>query len=124
MMSYSVYRNELLHLCIKALDGELNADDFYSMWPDNIEDSKFIAKLYDDIEDGVLHFPGHLFSNKPDYKAWRDSYMYITLYLDKLLLSSELSEEKLLELHDNILSEKGRLTVEMIDDRFKQLTNQ
>lgn len=118
--SFETQRGTLTLLCSKALQGSLSLEDFYAEWPDDISDSEFASLLYEDIEDGVQHYPGHLFTGKPDTKAWESSQMYMSLYLDKQLLLSGAIESTLIKVRQHILQE-GKLTPKKIDAQLSQI---
>jgi hypothetical protein len=104
-------------LCDKAIEGELLFEDLCQQWPKELCESKLASVIYEDIEDGVQHFPGKLFSGKPDYEMWKSSDMFMRLYLDKKLLSLDGNEEYLLEVRETLLKSK-QISIEMIDAKL------
>lgn len=112
------FRKIVLDLCRRALKGNLTADQFYEAWRPEIDAMGSYSEIYDDLEEGVLHFPGKLFSRKPDYSVWLETDMYKVLYLDELLLASSLDMSKVAEIRKKILQESTYLDIQDIEQCF------
>jgi hypothetical protein len=61
-----------LSLCDRVPEGTILLDEFYEQWPCNEESTEFKKSLYEDLEEGVQHFPGHLLTSKPDRPTGND----------------------------------------------------
>jgi len=81
-----------------ALDGRLTIDEFYKQWPEQPRGEQLLSLIYDDIEEGVQHFPAKLFSGAPDRAVWVASDMYRRLLVDRDLLNREAPEEELVQI--------------------------
>jgi hypothetical protein len=93
----------LEQLCHRALRGELGLDEFHASWPRETLEDPFFQQLFDDVEDGVEHLPGHLFTGRTDFRAWTGSYEYRLILLDRLLLESRQGTEQLMKCRDHII---------------------
>ena len=98
-------RSELLSICDQAIEGKLSLKGFYSIWPGDIEQSEFLSCLYQDIEEGVQHFPGHWLTGAPDYKMWMHSEFFRKLSIDRLLLVSDKSASDLASIRSNAIKQ-------------------
>lgn len=97
------FRGTLVDLCNKALEGNVTLDEFRAIWPSEIPKTNFVSELYDDLEEGITHFPSHLFSGKKDFELWSGFYEAYKLSVDAQLLASGLCEERMFSLRKNIL---------------------
>lgn len=101
--NFEEHRATLVALCEKTLQGGVGLEEFIAVWPEAIAQTEFVRELFDDLEDGIEHFPGHWFSNKKNFKAWEESYMAYKLRVDAQLLASDLSEERMFALRKTII---------------------
>jgi len=118
VMSNSIekFRTALISLCQEALKGNVNLERFYTAWPSKLAQTGFVSELYDDLEDGITHFPGKLLSGKKDIDLWLSSNMAHKIYLDQRLLESNLCEQEMFSLRNKILDEdiKSREVIESL----------
>lgn len=116
-------RQELLILiqgvCEKAKEGTLKLDIFYDQWPKEANSNPLFKQIYEDIEDAIEHTPGFLFRKGIDLKSWYASDMYLTLYLDSILLKYDKSWEELMQCRETVLKQKS-LSTETIEDEIKK----
>lgn len=79
----------LERLVEKAIRGEVRLEELRGL-----RDWDWCGKdgwvIFDDLESGVEHFPGHFFGGGPDWETWHSSPECFLLSLDLLLLRSEL----------------------------------
>ena len=68
----------ITELCRKAQEGELSLEDFQKKWPNEANKNSFYRIIYNDIEDGVEHFPGNWKKEKL-YDKWYKSNLFLTL---------------------------------------------
>ena len=80
---------DALRECVTAaLEGELSSDEVLAI------DAKFsgihplFAAICGDIEEGVLHTPGHWLSGKVDMATWKRTEEYTWLEVDLVVLSA------------------------------------
>ena len=99
------FRNSLISLCERVLLGELSVTEFFSLWPAEISKTEFIAELFDDLEEGVEHFPAHILSGKKDSVLWTSSHMAQKIRVDMQLLISGLCDDDMLSLRSKILAD-------------------
>ena len=74
-------RQEVCELILKALEGRLGLEEFYSNWPKELEGG-FWDDVYDNLESAIEHFPYGIFSRMPDYEVWHNSGEYRNLLSD------------------------------------------
>jgi hypothetical protein len=117
MTIFDKRRAQIAVLCDKAIEGELLIEDLCRQWPKELDESRLASMIYEDIEDGVEHFPGKLFCGKPVYKNWKSSDSFVKLYLDKKLLALDGNEEYLLGIRETLLRGK-QISIEMIDAKL------
>lgn len=112
--------NKILQdICKRAIDGELTLKDFNGQWPQDAKLNPFFQQLYEDIEDGVEHIPGFIFSRSIDYKSWHESETYFILCLDFILLGMDKNADELLECRTSVL-EQGILSEKRIKDQVNE----
>jgi len=97
--NFEDFRKILIELCREVLQGNLDIEEFFARWPDEIPKTPFVSALFDDLEDGVEHFPGHWFSGEKNFQAWESSDMAYRLGVDTQLLKSGLLKSGLREEH-------------------------
>lgn len=121
LMQNQKQMSAIIHdLCKRALDGELNLENFYELWPEEASHNLFLKQIYEDIEDGVQHLPGTWRTGKMLSNEWYKSDMYFTIYLDFLLLDYDVKKtDELIQCRKFILEQRN-LSVEMIKDGIKQ----
>ena len=117
--NFEEFRSILIDLCDKALKGDLGLEAFFATWPEEITKTGFVLQLFDDLEDGVEHFPGHWLSGKKDFKTWESSDMAYRVSVDLQLLASSLNEEQMFNLRKLIL-DKSIEDVEQIKKLIEQ----
>lgn len=119
------YRASLILVCEKVLRGELSLKEFCVLWPGEMAKTEFISELYDDLEDGVEHFPGHLLSGERDFETWTSSHMAQMIRIDLQLLISGLCEKDMLALRRAILDGDVKDDIrikKMIDQRKAEIS--
>lgn len=101
------FREVLVYLVSKALNGNLNIEEFYSTFPDAVlKVSPFFKDVYDDIEDAVEHFPASFIKGTPKFDVYKTSKVYYKLLLDLKLLNSDIDEDELYDARKNELKKK------------------
>jgi hypothetical protein len=70
-------------ICEDALQGRITLDDFYGRWPVEADQFEPLRVIFKDLEDGITHTPGMIFSKEIDMMAWEksDSYKKIDRHL-------------------------------------------
>jgi hypothetical protein len=95
----------LLKLCHSALEAKIDIFHFYDEWPyDEGKSDIFLKHLYDDLENGIQHTPGSIFTGKVLYDKWRKSEPFRLIQLDKMLLEKCMDTQMLSECRKNIIS--------------------
>lgn len=95
-------RLELRSVCQGAISGSIKVEGIPDF--DDRSLTPFEQQVLSDIEDGVEHFPGHLFSGQPDYTEWHRSENFAALRIDvELLDRTDLSDGELLVLREKCL---------------------
>ena len=107
--SSSITRSHVLQLVREAAQGRLSAHDFERRWPARAETSVFLAGVREDIEDGVYHFPGEVWSGRPAWDRWKESDMLGRLVIDEVLLTSALDDDFLHALRAEMLFHAGSM---------------
>ncbi len=115
---------KVFDLCQQAIKGVLTLDDFLRMWPQDARANLFLQQVFEDIEDGVEHFPGFWFSGKPDIQSWLRSEMYLTLCIDLILLKhvDEREASQLLQCRKAMLEMKP-FSEYMLEDEVRRCLN-
>lgn len=93
----------VLRICECALAGELGLEELHASWPIEARGKPFYDRVFDDVEDGVEHLPGNLFTGRTNERLWRASHEYRVIYLDCLLLRSHRRMEELEKCRESIL---------------------
>lgn len=88
MRNHKMLFETVTALVERALAGAIKIDELHHSWPMGADEDPFLARVFEDLEDAVEHFPGYWLSGKPDVLAWKKSREYFLLYLDSLLLRS------------------------------------
>jgi hypothetical protein len=101
-------------LCKSALAGELKLEQFYDSWPEAASAHPFLKQIYEDVEDAVEHLPGAWRSGRMLVDEWRRSSMYLTIYLDSVLLQYEKKADELLQCREFIRKQK-----DLSEDKIK-----
>ncbi len=99
------WKSQIAEICDRAANGEVTIEEFYERWPKDLGNSDLAQLIYEDLEEGIQHFPLKLLSGKPDYESWKSSEMYRRILVDFEVLKSDLSEPQLVELRNKLLSE-------------------
>jgi hypothetical protein len=76
----------VISLIERALCGAVTLDEFYSIWPKELESDKFYNEIYRALENAIEHFPGDFFTGKPKLDFFTNSKEYQVLkeHLKKL----------------------------------------
>jgi hypothetical protein len=106
MQKFQHWRHQIAELCDEAANGLLTIEQFYARWPEDLCKQGIAQLIYEDLEDGVQHFPGKLFSALPDYESWKSSEMYKRIIVDREILKLDQSEDQLIELRHSLLADK------------------
>lgn len=111
-------------LCQQAVKGVLTLDDFHRMWPQDARANLFLQQVFEDIQDGVEHFPGFWLSGKPDIQSWLRSEMYFTLCIDLILLRHVVEREasQLLQCRKAMLEMKP-FSADTLEDEVRRCLN-
>jgi hypothetical protein len=104
MDSFESRREALISICQLVIEGKMHIFELDKHWPNNLLKSPFLSLLYDDIEEGIEHFPAKLFSKAPDWKMWKSSQIYLQLLLDCELLKSGKPEAILLTARNELVN--------------------
>ncbi len=100
-------RKKALAILEKAIEGKLDLKEFYDIWPSELNDNSFYDSVYENLESGIEHFPGNVFSMKPNYEVWHKMEEYYLLNVDKALITLEIDDtELLLYLREKIIQLK------------------
>lgn len=84
-------QEEIVFLIRKALNGEVEIEEFYDSFPDEIKESNlFYRAVYDDIEAAVEHFPASIIKGTLKTDFFKKSIEYRNLLLDLELLNSNI----------------------------------
>ena len=108
MTHFAEWRLQVAELCCQAANGGITIDEFYRRWPTtstDSEDSDFAQQIFEDLEEGIQHFPAKLFSGAPDYQTWYASDLYRRLIVDEKVIRTDLGERQLIELRNQLLRE-------------------
>jgi len=103
----------ILNLIEKALAGNIELKEFYEKWPKTGEDNAYLRRAYDDLEDGINHTPGLLFSDGVDQAAWCSSFACRKIYLHQQLLNKDISDGDRLRLTEMFEAASPRGLVEV-----------
>jgi len=120
--NFEDFRDTLISLCKDVLHGDLSLEEFFTRWPDEISQTPFVLALFDDLEDGVEHFPGLGFSGEKDFQTWESSYMAYKLQVDLQSLTSGIPEDQMLFLRRFILDQniRDKKEIEKLICEFKE----
>lgn len=102
-------RETIRELCAQALEGKLTLEDLHAKWPVLGEPDPFYEQVFDDLQDGVEHFPAKFWSGEVDHDGWRASSRYLRLYLDSLLLrrAGNRSNQELRRCREKVVQGQG-----------------
>lgn len=123
MRTLEKWKPEIERICREAIEGSMSIEEFYRQWPDELKESKFARLIYEDIEDGIQHFPAKLVSGKPDQKVWLSSDMYRSLVITKEVLKMDIDESAALRIRDLLLNDR-KLPLDEIAARASELKSQ
>ena len=76
----------VIGLIERAMQGRVTLEEFYSVWPKELEGDKVYDEIYRDMESAVEHFPADFFTGKPklDFFKNSDEYQALEEHLNKL----------------------------------------
>jgi hypothetical protein len=98
----------MLQTSVGALEGSISGDAFYRELQEPHDESQLYRIVYEDLEEGVLHFPGKFWSKKPDWPAWKQSEMFRRIAVDEAVLQfADVEESKLVEVRGRLLDDSG-----------------
>lgn len=106
--NFEDFRATLKSFCEKALEGDIKLVTFWNEWPKELSKTELVLELFEDLEDGITHFPGFLLSGKKDFESWRGSDMEHRIRIDLQLLASGLHEKHIFLLRKIILDKNIR----------------
>jgi hypothetical protein len=106
--------------CEQVAQGPMSAEGFYQLWPDGSEGSALARAIFEDLEEGALHFPLNLWSGKPDYPSWHASDMYRRIVIDMEVLKADLDESRQLRIRNTVIAERD-LPLDRIAPRVAEL---
>lgn len=104
-MHFAKDRRLVAQLLDGAIDGRLTIEEFYKQWPEQHQEETLLSIIYEDIEEGVQHFPAKLLSGAPDRAVWTASDMYRRLRVDREVLNREGPEVDLVKLRNELLGQ-------------------
>jgi len=108
MNDFQRWKSHMVEICDRAANGTISIEEFYERWPKELRNSDLAQSIYEDLEEGIQHFPAKLLSGKPDYDSWKSSKMYRRIVIDCDVLKNDLSEENLAELRSSLLAGTGK----------------
>ena len=73
-------------VCEAALAGRIGLKEFLRSWPADAKASRFLNRVYVDLEDGIEHTPGTWLSKEIDFELWTRSEQYFVIRIDLILL--------------------------------------
>lgn len=97
---------KVAQLCEQAARGALTLEEFHQAWPRGLEASALADAIFEDLEDGVEHFPGKFWSGQPDYAAWKASDMYRRILIDLYTVDAGHDESRLMAIRDALIAER------------------
>lgn len=104
---FEQWRKHIATICAQVLSGSMSIEDFYRQWPEELHVSDLANHIYEDLEDGIQHFPSKIFSGIPDYKSWESSDTYRRIFIISELLKTSLSESEMMDIRRSLLTEGG-----------------
>lgn len=117
---FQKWKQQIAEICTRAINGSINLEEFYREWPGELHESDLAKGVYEDLEDGITHFPAKPFSGKPDYELWGASDMYRRLVIISEILKTNLSEPELIDIRHSLLS-VSNLPIAEISSRISKL---
>ena len=121
MVKYKTMRELIKQIIEDALKGNITLETFFEKWPENAIGNNFYDLIYLNLESSIEHFPGYLFSNKPDIEEWHQMDEYLFLNIDKALLNLKITNSDILiELREKLISKMP--SVGVIQSVLKELT--
>lgn len=93
----------IVAMCDRALRGSLPLEELYLEWPDDLKKSELGRLVFEDLEEGIQHFPGKLWSGQPDWEVWHTSEMFRRILIDYEVLKLSLDEGALKSIRDSLL---------------------
>jgi len=106
-------------ICKDALDGSIGIEKFHRVWPEEADTDPLLGLIYNDVEDGVEHLPAYWLTGNINFKSWKQSRAYLTLYLDYVLLEYKKNVESLIRCREVILTEKN-LSQELVQHKIAE----
>lgn len=91
-------------LLAEAADGQVTLDELYRRWPGAMEDQPALEPVFEDIVDGVDHFPLKFWSREPDLESWHMSDMYWRVCVDLEVVRAARIVEELLKCREDVLN--------------------
>jgi hypothetical protein len=120
---FEKWKQHIAQMCIQAINGSITIDEFYRLWPEELHESYLAKLIYEDLEDGIQHFPAKIFSGKPDYESWKSSVMYRRILINSESLKTNLSESEVKDVRHSLLSE-SKLPLADIPARVSRLSEE
>ncbi len=108
-------------MCLRALEGSISIDEFYNKWPVDLCSSELAELIYEDLEDGIQHFPAKILSGKPDDESWKSSDMYRRILIASEILKLNLDESALKGIRHSLLSDTN-LALDNVAAEAKKLS--
>jgi len=120
MNNINEIKKQIISMCDMALKGELSIGDFYEKWPKEANSYPLFKQIYDDVEDAVEHLPSSIITNKKLLSKWMNSKTYLTVFLDFIVLSCDISYEMAYQYRKYILT-LDKLTKDSIINEVEEL---
>jgi hypothetical protein len=121
MIAIREWKPQVAQICSEVAEGAMTLEQFHQAWPPGLEESQLAQAIFDDLEDGVEHFPGTVWTGSPDYDSWRASDMHRRIRIDLEILRVDADESRLTQLRDALIAEPD-LPIEEFASRIAQLT--
>jgi hypothetical protein len=103
----------LTELCEEVSEGAVTIKQFHAAWPQGLESSALAEAIFEDLEDGVEHFPGK-WSGRPDWESWKASDMYRRIVLDLQILQTGLDESRQMDIRDSVIADRSTPLDELV----------
>ena len=120
MSDISQWRQQVSQMSEQAAKGSITIEEFHRIWPKAAMDSALGRLIFEDVEDGVEHFPGTLWTGRPDFKSWEKSDARRRIAIDHEILKVEADESRLMKVREALLAERD-LSLDNLHARVVEL---